>query len=103
MPRGRDVMRLAADDGFAVERNFALRRLINAGDKIEHRRLARAIRADEPDQFVAPDLQIQFRHRRQSAEADGGFVELEQRRHELKIKNTKIAIRLKIRFFHFLF
>jgi hypothetical protein len=56
------------------------RRLINAGDEIERGRLARAIRADEPDQFVAPDLQIQFRHRRQAAEADGGLVKLEATR-----------------------
>ena len=71
---------MSADRILPSKGNFPAGRLINAGDEIEHGRFARAVRADEPDEFVAPDLQIQFRHRRQSAEADGGLVELQQRR-----------------------
>ena len=54
----------------AVKNDFPAGRLINAGDEIEGGRLARAVRTNETDEFVAPNLQIQLRHRRESAEAD---------------------------------
>ena len=40
--------------------NRAFGRLINTGDEIEHGGFARAIRADESDQFVFADMQVQL-------------------------------------------
>ena len=77
----RDAIRPSVRDGFAVNIYVAARRLIHAGDEIERRRLARAVRADQTDQLVRLNLQIQFRNGSQSAEADGRLVELEQGGH----------------------
>src|SRR5690242_14850329 len=77
----RDAIGLMTTDGMAVEKDFAGGRLIDAGDQIEYRGLARTVRADQADQFVAPDFQIQIRYGGQPAETDASLVELKQRAH----------------------
>src|SRR5712691_8617021 len=42
---------------------------VNAGDDVEQRRLARAVRADEAEDRAAPHLQIERVQRHQAAEA----------------------------------
>ena len=55
---------LLADNGLTVEKNCSAGRLIDAGDQIKRGGFARPVGTDEGDEFAAPDLQIQFRHRR---------------------------------------
>jgi hypothetical protein len=78
-PAPRQLMRLGPQAGNAGEPDFAFRGLINAGDEIEHGRLARAVRADQPDQIVRPNGQVQGGHGRQSAETDGALPHFQQR------------------------
>jgi hypothetical protein len=55
-------------DGTAPERDRALVRRIDAGDHVEHRRLAGAVRPDEPDDGALADLERSLRYRLQAAE-----------------------------------
>jgi hypothetical protein len=73
-----ELMRFAAQNGTAIERNVSRGGLINAGDEIEHRGFARAVRANQPDQIIAPDFEIEFRHRRQATEANRAILDPQQ-------------------------
>ena len=73
-----DLMRLASLHGAIREVDGALGRLINAGDKVEDGRFARAVRADEADEFALADAQVQLRNSREPAEADRHAIELKQ-------------------------
>src|SRR5579862_1838276 len=58
LKRARDTahsnaISLVTDDGLAIEKDFAFRRLVNTSDEVEHGGFTRAVRADQPDQFVA--------------------------------------------------
>src|SRR5205085_604889 len=73
-----DFMRLLSDNRFPLETDFAFARLIDSGDQIENGGLAGAVWTDQSDQFLFPDGQVQRRHRRQAAEPDGAFTQLQQ-------------------------
>ena len=60
--------RIAFDDGLAVEFDLAVRRLIDAGDAVEGRGLARAVRADERDDLVLVDVHGEVVHGDDAAE-----------------------------------
>src|SRR5687768_567236 len=66
-----DVVRTLADDGVTVEFDRAFGRLIDAGHQIEDGGFTRAIRTDQPDEFIWTDGKIKIRDGGQSAEANG--------------------------------
>ena len=52
MPRLRDLVRLEADDAALAEQDLAVVGLVDAGDQVEERRLAGAVRADHADDLA---------------------------------------------------
>ena len=75
----REIVRLHSCDAAAIEVNVALGWLIDARDHVEGRGLARPIGTDETDQLAGLHFEIEFRHSRESAKADGGVIEFKQR------------------------
>ena len=73
-----DFMRFFPDNRSFPEKDFALSGLIDSGDQIENGGLTGAVRTDQSDQFLIPDGQVQRRHRRQPAEPNGAFSQLQQ-------------------------
>src|SRR5882762_3414362 len=71
---GVDALRRHAGQVLAAELRVAARGPVNAGNDVEQRRLARAVRADEAEDRAAPYLQIERVQRHQAAEAhaEGG-------------------------------
>ena len=65
--------------GFPVEEDAPAGGPINAGDQIEDGGLARAVRADEADQFARADAEVETRHGLQPAELDGDIAQVQQR------------------------
>ncbi|MPN08093.1 hypothetical protein SDC9_155370 [bioreactor metagenome] len=63
--------RMVGDNGLSVELNQAVRRVIDAGHTVESRRLARAVRADERDDFALIDLQRKIVDSDNAAELHG--------------------------------
>ncbi len=61
-------VRLAARHVAAVEQDFAGARPQEAVQEIEQRGLAGAVRADDPEDLVAPQLEADILHRFQAAE-----------------------------------
>src|SRR5882757_4575357 len=57
-PEPRDGARLAPDDGHAIEQHVALVRGVNAGDDVEHRRLARPVGADQAADLAGLDIEV---------------------------------------------
>ncbi|MPN25157.1 hypothetical protein SDC9_172564 [bioreactor metagenome] len=55
--------------------DFARVRLIELRDAVEHCCFSRAVRADEPVDFVAIDGKREIVHRTQTAEADGEMID----------------------------
>src|SRR5207302_1843578 len=68
-PGGVDALRRHAGQVLAAELRAAAGGPVNAGDDVEQRRLARAVRADEAGDRAAPHLQIERIERQQAAEA----------------------------------
>ena len=64
----RYLIRLFADDAAAHEFNLAIRRLIDAREKIERGRLARAVRANEANKLAGIDVKIEIRDGLEAAE-----------------------------------
>ena len=64
--------------GNAADVDLPLGRLVDAGEHVEDRRLAGAVRTDQADQLVRLDGEIEMRHRRQAAEADRDVLRVEQ-------------------------
>ena len=64
----RDLVRLEADDALALKRDRARRRLIDARQHVEGRRLAGAVRADEADEFPAVQMDVEIRDGLEAAE-----------------------------------
>ena len=54
--------------------DFARIRLVELRDAVEHRGLARAVRADEPVDLVAVNVEGEIVHRAKPAETDGEMV-----------------------------
>src|SRR5687767_11765198 len=65
----RNLIRPQLDDALPFEMNLAGSRLVNAGQQIENRCLARAVRSDEAVDLAALDLHVQFVDGDQAAEA----------------------------------
>ncbi len=76
-----DFVDAEAGDGAAVEGNGSLGGLVNAGNEIEDGGFAGAVGADEAAEFVFADGEIDGVDSGEAAEADRGFVELEEGGH----------------------
>src|SRR5690349_886364 len=75
-------MRRQAGEALALQANFAGTRRVDTGDEIDQRRLAGAIGPDEAADLAGGDADRDVFRRRQSAEAFGEALGLEQRRHQ---------------------
>jgi hypothetical protein len=85
LKRARDAERddfvdAQAGEVAAVKGDGAFGRRVNAGDEIEHGGLARTVGANEADEFVFADGEIDGTDGDEAAETDGRLVKLEQRR-----------------------
>src|SRR6185369_1167346 len=65
----------------SLERDAAGGRRDSAADHIEHSRLAGAVRADQPDDLIAADLEIDRIGGHEPAESAGQTLEFQQRAH----------------------
>src|SRR5215213_5412660 len=72
-----DLVWLELGGGHAADLDLPLGRLVHAGEHVEDRGLAGAVRADQADQLVRSDGQVEIRHRGQAAEADGDAFRLQ--------------------------
>ena len=64
----------------ALEQDVALVGLVDAGDQVEERRLAGAVRADHADDLALVDVQVELGDDLQAAERERDAAQLEQRR-----------------------
>src|SRR5687768_3074282 len=69
----RNLIRTQAVDTLAFEMDLAGSRLVNAGQQIENRCLASAVRSDEAIDLAALDLHVQLVDGHQTAEANCAF------------------------------
>ena len=76
-PPLRDLIRLETDDALAIELNGSRGRLIHAGDEIERRGLARAIRPDKTDKLALVNEKIKIRYSLEAAKYFGNVFCLE--------------------------
>ena len=67
-PLPRDPVRLEPLDALAREDDVALGRLVDPGDQVEERRLARTVRADHADDLALVDMQVEVGHDLEAAE-----------------------------------
>ena len=73
-----DVARWQAGRSLAAELDLAARQRQHAGDQVEDRALAGAVRADQADDLARPDLEADLVDRDQAAEPLARLVDLEQ-------------------------
>jgi hypothetical protein len=73
-----DQVRLEAGDALAREDDVALRRLVDAGDEVEERRLAGAVRADHGDDLALVDVEVEPGDDLQAAEGHRHLPELQE-------------------------
>src|SRR4029079_8403210 len=78
-PLARDLVGLEAADALTREPDVALGRLVDAGDEVEQRRLARAVRPDHAHDLALVDVEVELRHARETAERHRDLLEFEQR------------------------
>ena len=74
------VRRRKPGDVLAVEMDRPVGWWQRAGDEIEQRRFARAVRADETDDLATRDLERDVRHGHQASEAARHVADFEERR-----------------------
>jgi len=74
-----DPVRRLAQQVFAVVADCAAVRLVQPRDDVERRRLARAVRPDQPCDLALFDAQRELVEREDAAEAPADVVDLEQR------------------------
>ena len=74
----RDLVRREPDDALAVEQDVAGVGLVDAGDEVEERRLAGAVRADDAHDLALVHLQVQIVDALEPAERLAHPLELEQ-------------------------
>jgi hypothetical protein len=67
-PEMRDRVRRKAPDRLPVEDHLARSRLVDAGEHVEERRLARAVRADQADDRATRDREVDVVHGDEAAE-----------------------------------
>ena len=75
----RDDVGFQPRDGSTAERDGAFGGCIDPRDDVKHRRLARAVRADEADQLALAHAQVHAGNGREAAEAHRAALEIEQR------------------------
>ena len=63
---------------FSVQPDKSLVRLIDAGQKIEYRRLPRAVGADQPVQLPFLDLKVEIIHSTEAAKGDRQIIYFQQ-------------------------
>ena len=78
----RDLIRLEADDALALEGDAARRRLIDARQHVEGRRLARAVRPDEADELAAVQMDVEIRDGLKAAEYFRDILGAQELTHE---------------------
>src|SRR5262249_42891755 len=78
----RDLVRRKPDDRLAVEEDVALVRLVDAGDQVEERRLAGAVRADHAHDLVLVHVEVELRDDLEPAEGLRDALQLEHPRHQ---------------------
>ena len=74
-----DLVALRPDDGTPVEDDVARRRPVDARHRVEGGRLAGAVRADEPEDLAALDVERDVVERSEAAELHGDVAQREQR------------------------
>ena len=78
-PQLRDLVRRQPDDALAVEEDVAAVGRVDAGDEVEERRLARAVRADEAHDLAVADVEVQLVDARAARRRTSRRLELEER------------------------
>ena len=73
-----DLVRLEADDAAPFEEDVACGRLVDAGDEVEERRLAGAVRADHADDLSLAHVDVEPVDDREAAERHRDVAQLEQ-------------------------
>lgn len=68
------ALRMVAGNVLAVQNDVALGGLIDAGQHVKDRRLARAVGADEPDQLGLANFHVEVIHSLQAAELDAEML-----------------------------
>src|SRR5205085_7182654 len=86
-PLADDPMRRGAEQALAVERDLARVRPVEPGDQVEERRLAGAVRADQPADLAALDAERDVVDGDDAAEAPRHVLEREQG-HRAYLKTT---------------
>ena len=79
IPRRIDPVRRRREQALALEAELAGVRPVQARDHVERRRLAGAVRADQPDDLALADVERDVVERDDPAEAAGDVANLEQR------------------------
>src|SRR5262249_44361060 len=77
-PQAVDLVRSSPVHPLAADPDLPVGRLVDPGEEIEGRRLAGAVRSDEPLQVSLADLQVEASERAQSAELDAHLNRVEQ-------------------------
>ena len=77
-PLARDQCGSRPGDALAREDDVALRRLVDAGDEVEERRLAGAVRADHADDLALVDVEVEPGDDLQAAERHRHLPELQE-------------------------
>src|SRR5207253_10475657 len=74
----RDHMRRQADERLAVEENVSRSRPVDAGDEVEERRLAGAVRTDHAHDLALVDVQVEIGDDVQAPEVHRQLLQLQQ-------------------------
>ena len=74
-----DLMRFFAVHPLTAEVERTLSGFVDAGNEVENRRFARAVGADEPDQFGLANFHVEVIHSLQAAELDAEMLYFQYR------------------------
>jgi hypothetical protein len=84
-----DLVAGMSGDVGAVERNLAGGRLVVAGNDVEQRRFAGAVRTDNAEDFALVDGEGHVGDRSQAAEAFGQIVDLKKVSHQAALRSIR--------------
>src|SRR4029079_2652299 len=87
-PGAADLVRLEPDDASAVEGDRARLRSIDAGDEVEERRLAGAVRPDHAHDLALVDVEVEPVDHAQAAEGERDALQLEQRHQTISTRRS---------------
>ena len=71
-------MRLEADDRPPLEQDLARVGAVDAGDQVEERRLARAVRPDHADDLALVHMEVELRDDAEAAEGERDRTQLQE-------------------------